>query len=54
MKNKVCHESSQSDDNNVVLKRASASTVPPFNVQAGECQKFLPHISFYKLKFVIT
>ena len=32
MKDKVVHESSQSDENNEALNRSSASAIPPFNI----------------------
>jgi len=32
MKDKVVHESSQSDENNEALNRTSASAIPPFNI----------------------
>ena len=38
MKDKVFHDSSQSDENNEVSNRGSSSTVPPF-VQAGKSRK---------------
>ena len=37
MKDKVFHESSQSDDNSKVLNRTSTSKVPRFNSPGGKC-----------------
>ena len=39
MKDKVGHESSQSDENNEALNRSSASAIPPFDIP-GELAKY--------------
>ena len=39
MKDKVVHESSQSDENNEALNRSSASAIPPFNIP-GKLPKY--------------
>lgn len=39
MKDKVVHESSQSDENNEALNRSSASAIPPFNIP-GKLAKY--------------
>lgn len=39
MKDKVVHESSQSDENNEALNRSSASAIPPFKIP-GKLAKY--------------
>ena len=43
MKDKVDHESSQSDENNGALNRSSATAIPPFNIP-GKFAKYFPTI----------
>ena len=45
MKDKVDHESSQSDENNEALNGSSASAIPPFNIPG----KFAKYATKYQL-----
>lgn len=42
MKDKVDHESSQSDENNEALNRSLVSAIPPFNIP-GKLAKYYHH-----------